>query len=323
MNISIALATHNGQQYLEKQLQSLLGQSLPPDEIVVSDDHSTDGTIEILDRYSRKHPQIKLLDAKGRGINPTFQNVLAACRGRFIALCDQDDVWDEDKLSHLAAAFTGTTLLAYGRSVLIDSQDRRLTTTVEEYIGFEHYRSGHQPLYFFFSNCISGHAMMIKKELVDCALPIPDSCMYDHWLALTAASKSDIVHVPEAITFHRIHSASTVNNQEKNRETKRRRKKSSKYERDSIQRAALLLRLQQAANEGDGLNSSERDFLSRLLALVTLAEHQIFSLPLFLLLWRRRHELFTTNVLRECRNRSLGGRYHKILDYLLPRATAT
>lgn len=165
--------------------------------------------------------------------------------------------------------------------------------------------------------------MMVKKELVDCALPIPENCMYDHWLALTAASKSDIVHVPEAITYHRIHTSNTVNNQEKNRENKRRRKKVSKYERDSMQRKMLLLRLQQAANEGDGLNRAERDFLSRLLSYVTLADGQIFSLPLFLLLWGRRHELFNDNVLRECRNRSLGGRYHKILDSFLQRSTAT
>ena len=161
--------------------------------------------------------------------------------------------------------------------------------------------------------------MMVKKELVDSALPVPDNCLYDHWLALTAASKSDIVHVPEAVTYHRIHTANTVNNQDKNREKKRQGKKPSKYKRDNMQRKTLLLRLQQAAHQGKALNSSEREFLSRLLSLVTVAENQIFSLPLFFLLWGRRHELFNDNLLRECRNRSLGGRYHKILDSFLQR----
>ena len=319
MSISIALATQNGHPFLEKQLQSVLNQTLPPDEIIVSDDGSTDGTVDILNRYCKKHDKIKLIYSKYPGINKNFESALTACSGNFIALCDQDDLWAEDKLSRLAAAFTEGTLLAYGRSTLIDSKDRQLKKPAEDYLGFRRYRTGHQPLYFLFSNCISGHTMMVKKELVETSVPIPDNCMYDHWLALVGASKSDIVHVPEAITYHRIHTSNTVNNQEKNREIKKRRKKLSKYERDHIQRTTLLSHLQRVADEGNRLNNSEREFLSRLLHFVSLAEDQIFSLPLFFLLWGRRHELFNNNLLRECRNRSLGGRYHKFLDFLLQR----
>lgn len=319
MNISIAMATHNGHKHLEKQLKSLLHQTLLPREIVISDDGSTDGTCALLDFYAREYGFIKILNSKSSGVNENFQNAVSACRGDHIAFCDQDDIWEKDKLAQLAARFSNGILLAYGKSILIDYGDRQLPLVTEDYLGFRRYRDGHVPFYFLFSNCVSGHSMMIKKELLNEAFPFPANCMYDHWLALIASVKSDIVFIPEAITYHRIHSSNVTNNRERNREKKQHRSKGSKHHKFTEQRAALLLRLRKALSSGDGLSQPEREYLSQLLKQVTLSENRFFNLQLFLLLYRQGHSLFHGNRLRECRNGALGGRYFKFMDFLLKR----
>ncbi len=98
MNISVALATHNGSTHLKEQIESLLAQTVPPMEIIISDDGSTDGTCEILEQYSQNHATIRTINAKIQGINTNFQNALSTCNGDYIALCDQDDIWETDKL---------------------------------------------------------------------------------------------------------------------------------------------------------------------------------------------------------------------------------
>lgn len=154
MNVSVAMVTYNGVDYIEKQLDSILGQTLLPIEIVISDNGSTDGTLKLLEQRAAKNKTIKLIHCKQKGINHNFSHALAACCGDYIAFCDQDDIWQKNKLKQLSGACSGSALLAYGRSVLIGENDKILHTDTESYLGFERFREGYQPFYFFFSNCV-------------------------------------------------------------------------------------------------------------------------------------------------------------------------
>ena len=315
MNISIVLATYNGRAHLEKQLQSLLQQTCMPKEIIISDDGSTDGTCELLEKYCRENKIIQVIHSENQGINKNFQNAVSICSGEYIAFCDQDDIWAEDKLARLSSQFSEKILLVYGKSVLIDADDRQLPESFEKYVGFKSYRGGHLPFYFYFSNCISGHAMMVRKDLIEHALPFPESCMYDQWLALIASAKSEIVHVREAVTFHRIHSLNAINNQEINRDKKSRKIKPSKYEKYVDHQAKHLTLLEKGLAESETLSPSDLEYLSRLFDHIKRSEKRFFDLRLFLLLIQKRHQLFHGNMLRECRNRALGGRYYRFLDF--------
>ena len=144
----------------------------------------------------------------------------------------------------------------------------------------------------------------------------PNECLYDQWLALIASAKSEIIHVPKAVTFHRIHEFNTTNNLQKNREEKRKRKKTLKYEKFFKQRKKHLLLLQKGLMAGDTLDRSERNYLSEICRQITRLDKQFFNIKLFFLLCQSRHQLFHGNLLRECRNRSLGGRYFRFLDSL-------
>lgn len=91
--ISLAIATYNGANYLSELLNSLINQTVLPDEIIVVDDKSIDDTVLILKEYSSKLP-IKIFEnEKNYGVNLNFKKAVSLCSGDYILICDQDDVW--------------------------------------------------------------------------------------------------------------------------------------------------------------------------------------------------------------------------------------
>ncbi|MDA9787016.1 glycosyltransferase, partial [Pontimonas sp.] len=127
VRVSVVVCTYNGEKYLREQLRSILDQTRPADEIVVSDDGSTDSTLEIVAELSsgaggtgtplwnvqkRKRPM---------GVSGNFASALAKAQGEFIALADQDDVWEPDRLEKSLAQFRDGVLLTHSDATLIDS----------------------------------------------------------------------------------------------------------------------------------------------------------------------------------------------------------
>ncbi len=106
-DVSVAIAAFNGAAYLPALLDSIVAQTLPPKEVVVADDASTDETIEVLERYRRASavPFTIVRQARNVGIIENFLSAFRATSGRLIAYCDQDDVWLERKLEACASAF--------------------------------------------------------------------------------------------------------------------------------------------------------------------------------------------------------------------------
>ena len=108
MFCSVAMSTYNGERFLAEQLSSICAQTRPVDEIVVSDDGSSDGTLRILDDFRLAHPQIhwKILpSAENHGFRESFLRALKACGGDLIFLCDQDDRWAPDKVETMLRPF--------------------------------------------------------------------------------------------------------------------------------------------------------------------------------------------------------------------------
>jgi glycosyltransferase involved in cell wall biosynthesis len=108
VKISIALATYNGERFLQEQLDSLAAQTLRPCELVVGDDGSTDGTLEILERFAERVPfpvHIQRNPAN-LGFADNFLATAGRCSGDFIAFSDQDDVWLPRKLERHAIALS-------------------------------------------------------------------------------------------------------------------------------------------------------------------------------------------------------------------------
>ena len=129
MKISIALATFNGAAYLGEQLDSIKRQSLQPAELIVCDDNSSDDTVEIARRFAREAGFKVTVDAhaKLKNYNENFVRAIGQCTGDIVTLCDQDDVWAENKLAAATAEFRDPAVMAVAHRVQV--VDERLHPT--------------------------------------------------------------------------------------------------------------------------------------------------------------------------------------------------
>ncbi len=218
--ISIALCTFNGERFLDKQLESLARQTLPPLEIVVCDDGSTDGTVAAVTRFARRAPfPVRLFaNVKHLGIKGNFEKALARCRGRYIALADQDDVWNKEKLSELfgemekvqATRGNDKPILIHSDMTVVDKDGEVIHGSYFRLRGLR--RRHRQPLgELVAQNYVTGCTTLINRPLLDLVLPIPAGApIHDWWIALVAAASGVVRTVPRPLVHYRAHSANAV-----------------------------------------------------------------------------------------------------------------
>lgn len=200
--ISVALSTCHGARYLPMQLDSLFAQRGVEMEIVAVDDRSDDATVDILAAYAARDHRLRWsVNPRKLGPSGSFERALSRCTGMWLAPCDQDDVWHPDKLARLRAAI-GAHDLAYCDSAYVDAGGRSLGRRISSQ---GRMLEGYRPLRFLFANSVSGHASLLRRDLFDAAWPIPHGVYHDWWLALCAAGRNGIVHVPQALVQFRRH----------------------------------------------------------------------------------------------------------------------
>jgi glycosyltransferase involved in cell wall biosynthesis len=201
--VSVALCVYNGQDYLPQQLDSLLAQQGVDLEIVAVDDRSTDGSLALLQDYARRDPRIRVFENEANlGHLRSFEKCMALCSAPLIAPCDQDDVWDPRKLATLAEAI-GDADLAYCNSAYIDGAGNPLGRSIKDDLKVMH--SGRDPMKYVFQNTVSGHALLVRREVFDASLPFPDLLYHDWWLAMRAAAGRGVVYVDEPLVQFRRH----------------------------------------------------------------------------------------------------------------------
>jgi glycosyltransferase involved in cell wall biosynthesis len=202
--VSVLIATYNGERYLHQQLQSVLDQTYTPLEIIISDDGSTDNTLSIIDDFQKKNLNIFLVKNIEKGVTNNFINAYKNSTGNFLAFCDQDDYWLPQKIELLMKRI-GDRSLAYHNSLFVNENGKSMSKTLGDKINFY---TGDNPLVFLLQNCISGHACLFTKELMELAIPVPKARYHDRWLAFVAASNNGVVYLPEVLVHYRQHSSS-------------------------------------------------------------------------------------------------------------------
>jgi len=200
--VSVALCTYNGALYLREQLDSLTAQHEVAFEIVAVDDDSQDQTCAILHDYAARDPRIRRF-ANDRNLGPTasFERAMSLCRGDFIAPCDQDDLWHPDKLARLLAAI-GTCDAAYCDSDYVDASGQAMGHRVSDGMAM---LAGDNPVAFLFANSVSGHALLLRRDLFERARPFPSTGYHDWWLALCAAGRHGIRYLDLPLVHFRRH----------------------------------------------------------------------------------------------------------------------
>jgi glycosyltransferase involved in cell wall biosynthesis len=205
--VSIALCTYNGEKYLQQQLDTLVNQSYQNIEIIAVDDCSKDNTFNILTAYADKYPNFSVYrNEKNIGFLKNFEKALMLCKGEFIAFCDQDDLWHPEKIAIQVAAI-GDNQLIYHDSEFISENNEPLGKKMSDV--FNLYR-GDEPEVFLFNNCISGHAMLIRRDLLQHAFPLKENYYHDWWLAYVAANHGTIDFIPQCLVQYRQHEKSNT-----------------------------------------------------------------------------------------------------------------
>src|SRR5690606_21917078 len=129
--ISVVLATYNGVRFIEEQLDSLATQTRLPDELVVVDDGSLDETVDVLRSFQRTAPFPVELIAPGEhlGTCEAFGEAMRRATGTILAICDQDDRWEPEKLAVMEQRMVGRpdALLAFSDATLIDIEGTPLS----------------------------------------------------------------------------------------------------------------------------------------------------------------------------------------------------
>lgn len=214
--ISIALATYNGVHYLREQLDSILRQSVPFSELVISDDASTDDTWHIITEYAAKDARIKAYcNETNIGFIANFEKTLSHCTGDYIALSDQDDIWlpehIEVLLNHL-----GDKILAVGDAEVICADGCRTGKRLSYLENLDYIpESDVSKAYtiFFYRGCMQGCSMLFKRELLSKGLPMPDNGIYhDVWLSALACFAGGIRYISEVVTLYRRHDKAVTGN---------------------------------------------------------------------------------------------------------------
>ena len=198
--ISVCIATYNGERYIRQQIESIVCQLNVDDEIIVSDDGSTDGTLDIVKGIGDK--RIKIIEGPGRK-SPilNFECALKASKGDFIFLSDQDDVWKPDKVE-----ICMKWLKTY-HCVVSDAEvtDNRLKPLYPSLYAIMQVRQGR--IYnTIWKNGYTGCCMAFRRDVVEASLPFPKNIpMHDIWIGNVAAYKYNVIFIPDRLIHFRRH----------------------------------------------------------------------------------------------------------------------
>ncbi|TKC55814.1 glycosyltransferase family 2 protein [Pedobacter hiemivivus] len=200
--ISIALCTYNGENYLIEQLDSLVFQDYPNLELIVVDDCSSDNTLEILRPYATKYPFIHIYQNENNlGYVKNFEKAISLCNGEYIALADQDDLWNLNKIRTLYQNI-GNHILVYHDSAFVNERGESMGKKMSDIINLY---KGHDFRPFLFRNCVSGHAMLFRRALIPHILPFNKSYFHDHWIAFVATNHGGIGLITKCLVNYRQH----------------------------------------------------------------------------------------------------------------------
>jgi len=198
---SVVLATYNGEAYIKEQIDTILLNMNDHDELIISDDGSTDNTTKIINEY--KDNRIKLIEGPRKGVKQNFANAIENAEGSYIFLSDQDDIWMENKIELVLNEFKNNDVSV----VIHDAEviDENLKVTIPSF--FEYRNSGKGVIKNIYKNTYIGCCMAFKSDIKRYILPIPNNIeMHDQWIGIIAEAKGNgSLFIKEKLIQYRRH----------------------------------------------------------------------------------------------------------------------
>jgi glycosyltransferase involved in cell wall biosynthesis len=204
--ISVCIPTYNGQNFIEEQIRSILIQLNPEDEIIISDDGSTDETINKLKSLSDKRIKIfynkrkKNYEKKHYLVTYNCENALRNATGNYIFIADQDDIWKRNKIEKMLSYLNVYDLVMCDCSGI----DENNNILFDSFFKLKNIRKG------LFNNLkrptFHGCCIAFNQKILRLALPFPKyTISHDTWLGLIAESMGHTKLIEESLVYYRIH----------------------------------------------------------------------------------------------------------------------
>ena len=226
MKTSVVIATYNGSRFIEDQLTSILHQTVLPSEIVVSDDGSTDSTVEVVRSIYQQNKDLpidfKLVinNSGSHGVQKNFQNAVINSTGDYIFFCDQDDVWLPNKIERLVSVLDRCEeqVIIHNAQVIQETAEGSFQLIDRYLMGPYPFGSdglfkidGPSQVWFAFYTCaIQGMCMCAKRNYLLKIMPFSNGLYHDYWTLFCAAADNSLLAVADVLAYYRIHKNNTA-----------------------------------------------------------------------------------------------------------------
>lgn len=219
MKISVVLATYNGRPFLPEQLDSLARQTRLPDELLICDDGSTDGTVSYLQDFARRAPfETRIHENKNNlGYTQNFAQAVEMAGGDLIFLCDQDDRWHPEKIAAYLKRFEAEPALQalFSDSALVDENLKSLDATLFATNRFTEtektwLKSGDAWRTFLRHNVVAGNTLAFRASNRALLLPIPAGWVHDAWFSTIFALSGGIDFIDSCYIDYRQHGRQNI-----------------------------------------------------------------------------------------------------------------
>ncbi|GAA4148929.1 glycosyltransferase [Chryseobacterium ginsenosidimutans] len=215
MKISIALCTYNGEKFIREQIDSILKQTQKVSEIVICDDGSVDSTIEILQNYKNRYPEIFKIHINKKNLKSVknFEKAIALCTGDIIFLSDQDDIWEREKVKtycHFIENHSDISVICSNGFIINENSkkiDQYTIWDIPKFFKEKNEIVNYYEIIAFISNIATGASMAIRREFIENILPIPEieGFHHDEWIALIAAYENKFAMIDDKLFSYRFH----------------------------------------------------------------------------------------------------------------------
>lgn len=205
--IDILMATYNGEKYLSEQIDSIVGQTYQNWNLLIRDDNSSDGTLQILKKYEKLDRRIKILcDNRGNlGIVKNFEELLKNSKSELIMFSDQDDIWFENKLDmylKIAEKLEFSGFLIHSEAALFNKNHENISKG--SFISKKAVKKGLENV--FFNYFVQGATILISKEIRDFIFPFPkEAYLHDRYIHLVSELFFERVFINQPLIYYRQH----------------------------------------------------------------------------------------------------------------------
>ena len=226
MKTSIVMATYNGSRFIQEQLESIINQTVLPDEIVISDDGSTDSTVELVRSFFEQHSnlpiqyQLIMNDPNNRGVRGNFQNAVNHSNGEYVFFCDQDDIWFPNKIECLVSVLDShkEKVVIHDAQILMELDDGTFYP-IDKHLtdkypfnsdGLYKINGLNQVRLAFYCGCITaGMCSCIKRDYLMSFSPFSKASYHDDWIQFCALADDTVLAIKDVLVYYRIHKNNT------------------------------------------------------------------------------------------------------------------